>query len=303
MYDIIGDIHGYCTKLKELLKKMGYEEKNGAWKHPERKAIFVGDYIDRGPEIRETLHLVRNMVEAGSAIALMGNHEFNALAFKYHHPDGGHIRKHSHKNILQHYETIRQFHDHESEWEDYLGWIANLPLFLEIDGLRIVHACWDDNHIDYLKKINGPITKEILLKAHDKENHKDAWTVYEEILKGKEIKLPDGHFFIDKEGNKRTECRTKWWMNTDGLTLQQYLFHAPVTVRELVVPEEYQSEGYDVKAPNVFFGHYWLDPATPTVQAENICCLDYSVAKKGPLVAYRWSGENTIDNKHFVSVR
>ena len=81
MYDIIGDIHGYCSKLKELLKKMHYEEINGVWRHPERKAIFVGDYIDRGPEIRESLHLIRNMVEANAAIALMGNHEYNALSY------------------------------------------------------------------------------------------------------------------------------------------------------------------------------------------------------------------------------
>jgi hypothetical protein len=303
MYDIIGDIHGYCSKLEELLAKMNYEKKNGIWKHPERKVIFVGDYIDRGPEIRETLHLVRNMVEAGAAQAIMGNHEFNALAFTYHHPAGGHIRKHSFKNICQHYETIRQFRDHAKEWEDFVAWFANLPLFLELDGLRIVHACWEDRQIDYLKKLDRPLTKDILLKAHDEDNHKETWSAFEEVLKGKEIKLPDGHFFIDKEGTKRTRCRTKWWLNSEGLTLEDFLFHAPVTVRDLDVPSEDHSEGYDSNGPIVFFGHYWLNPGIPQSQAQNICCLDYSIAKDGMLVAYRWSGEEVIDSKHFEFVR
>ena len=302
MYDIIGDIHGYCSKLKELLIKMDYKEINGAWKHPQRKAIFVGDYIDRGPEIRETLHLVRDMVNAGSALAIMGNHEFNALAFSYHHPAGGHIRTHSVKNIIQHYQTIRQFRDHEPEWDEFLAWFANLPLFLEIDGLRIVHACWEESHIEFLKKIDGPLTKKILLQAHDDVQHTETWKVFEEILKGKEIKLPDGHFFIDKDGTKRTMCRTRWWLNSEGLALGEFLFHSPETVHDLIVSSEEQNYGYDNSAPIVFFGHYWLNPGIPHSQAPNVCCLDYSIAKEGILVAYRWSGEEVIDNNNFVTV-
>ena len=61
---------------------MGYEETNGVLRHPEgRRAVFLGDFIDRGPEIRRTHEIVRGMVEAGSALAVMGNHELNALHF------------------------------------------------------------------------------------------------------------------------------------------------------------------------------------------------------------------------------
>lgn len=49
------------------------------------------------------------MVESDSAIALMGNHEYNALCFHYQEKDGGHLRKQSIKNILQHFKTLRQF--------------------------------------------------------------------------------------------------------------------------------------------------------------------------------------------------
>jgi hypothetical protein len=80
-FDVIGDIHGYAKTLRRLLEKLGYEEVGARYTHPDhRRVIFLGDYIDRGPNIRETLGIVRAMVDAGSALAIMGNHEFNALA-------------------------------------------------------------------------------------------------------------------------------------------------------------------------------------------------------------------------------
>ena len=87
MYDIIGDIHGHADELVELLELLGYEDRNGHYRHPTRTAVFVGDFIDRGPQIREVLRLVRTMCESGSALAVMGNHEFNALAYDTPDPD------------------------------------------------------------------------------------------------------------------------------------------------------------------------------------------------------------------------
>ncbi|MEQ8240402.1 MAG: metallophosphoesterase, partial [Cyclobacteriaceae bacterium] len=58
MHDIIGDIHGHCEELEVLLDALGYQEIEDSWVHPEgRKVIFVGDYIDRGPQILETVRL------------------------------------------------------------------------------------------------------------------------------------------------------------------------------------------------------------------------------------------------------
>ncbi len=81
MYDLIGDIHGYASALKCLLRKLGYQEREGTWQHVERKVIFLGDFVDRGPEQVETVQIARRMVEAGHALAVMGNHEFNAVAW------------------------------------------------------------------------------------------------------------------------------------------------------------------------------------------------------------------------------
>jgi len=70
MIDLIGDIHGHADKLEELLLKLDYKKINGAYSHRNRKVLFVGDYIDRGPKIRKTLEIVKSMVDCDNAIAL-----------------------------------------------------------------------------------------------------------------------------------------------------------------------------------------------------------------------------------------
>ncbi|HEX7333072.1 MAG TPA: polynucleotide kinase-phosphatase [Pyrinomonadaceae bacterium] len=76
-FDIIGDVHGCFDELAALLTRLGYEftEPFHA-RHPEgRKAVFVGDLVDRGPKIPEVLKLVMNMTETAHALAVPGNHD------------------------------------------------------------------------------------------------------------------------------------------------------------------------------------------------------------------------------------
>ena len=107
-YDIVGDIHGHADKLQRLLQRLGYEERDGIYRHASRQLIFVGDFIDRGPEIRRTLQIARAMVDAGTARAVMGNHEFNALLYHTKGPDGEWLRPHNEKNTSQHQATLDQ---------------------------------------------------------------------------------------------------------------------------------------------------------------------------------------------------
>jgi polynucleotide kinase-phosphatase len=76
-FDIIGDVHGCCDELEQLLQQLGYERNDGGpWSHPaDRKAIFVGDLVDRGPRIVDTLRTVMSMSEAGTALSVPGNHD------------------------------------------------------------------------------------------------------------------------------------------------------------------------------------------------------------------------------------
>jgi protein phosphatase len=89
-FDIIGDVHGCCDELEALLGQLGYaltqlEGNDPAWgtrgfSHPEgRKAVFVGDLVDRGPRILDSVRLVRNMVVHGSALCVPGNHDMKLV--------------------------------------------------------------------------------------------------------------------------------------------------------------------------------------------------------------------------------
>ena len=303
MIDLIGDIHGHADKLEELLLKLGYKLSNGAYSHPNRKVLFVGDYIDRGPKIRKTLNIVKTMVESENAIALMGNHEYNALCFHFQETEGGHLRKHLIKNVIQHYETLKQFQNRQKEYEEYLDWFKILPLYFETDTFKAVHACWDNSTIEYLKKtlVNDRLTNDLIYQSVKKGTELNE--AIEQTLKGKEMTMPNGLYFYDKDGNKRTEMRIKWWEDPSKVTYKsisvipmEILPDTPIPLDKLKPLDFYRRD--DKK---VFFGHYWLK-GEPSLYKDNVCCLDYSVAKKGKLVAYRLNEENILDKKNFFYV-
>lgn len=81
-FDIIGDIHGCCDELEALLQLLGYEISSyqNHYHHPHgRKALFLGDLVDRGNRILDTLTLVQNMVVAGTALCVPGNHDMKLM--------------------------------------------------------------------------------------------------------------------------------------------------------------------------------------------------------------------------------
>ena len=75
-FDIIGDVHGCLHELVSLLDRLDYAPDGPAWRHPAgRRAIFLGDLVDRGPDSPGVLRLVMDMVAAGSALCVQGNHD------------------------------------------------------------------------------------------------------------------------------------------------------------------------------------------------------------------------------------
>jgi hypothetical protein len=301
--DFIGDVHGHADKLKALLDKMGYTLLNGTWSHPERKAFFVGDYIDRGPQIEETLVIVRRMVETENAIALLGNHEYNALCFHFQETDGGHLRKHLITNIIQHYETLKQFQNKQSAYENYLDWFKTLPVFYETDSFRAVHACWDNELIDYLRKhlSHNRFNDELIYQSVKKE--KKLNNAVETTLKGKEIRMPTGLSFTDKDGTTRNDIRIKWWEDPLQKNYRQISVEPLEALPEIPIDKSLlkNSDYYNLHDKPIFFGHYWLK-GNPVLYRDNICCLDYSVAKHGHLTAYRFNGEAVLDNNNLCYV-
>jgi hypothetical protein len=299
-YDLVGDVHGHADALHRLLRELDYAEVKGVFRHPERQMIFVGDFIDRGPQQREVLRIARSMCEAGAATAVMGNHEFNAIGWVARNMDGGFLRSHSAKNANQHAEFLSQIGENSSAHKDAISWFRTLPVWLDLPGLRVVHACWHDASREALVPFldeAGRFTEEGVLESYRRGS--TAHSAVEILLKGPEERLPAGIHFPDKDGEMRKEVRLRWW-DQDATTFRRAALGMDGRVDEIPdsrLPTDFR---YHEGKP-VFFGHYWLKDR-PEITAPNAACLDFSVAKEGYLTSYRWSGERELNKNSLVSV-
>ena len=308
MYDLIGDIHGHAQELKALLHKLGYEPVDDGWAHRKRKVIFLGDYIDRGPEQRESVNIVRSMVRAGSALAIMGNHEFNAIGFSTPASSGeGFLRPHTEQNRKQHRAFLDEFPAGSPEYHDVIDWFKTLPLALELPQLRAIHACYDPRQLAIIQRYLGDsflLNDESLLDAFLKDS--ELYEAIEVCLKGIEIDLPDNASYLDKDDIRRFNVRCKWW-ETGLKTIKEAALAGSQTksqFKDCALPDGFIPI-YDNKKP-VFFGHYWDRKDNPHSLTDYVACLDLSVANKeidnGKLCAYRMGGELTLQNENFVYV-
>jgi polynucleotide kinase-phosphatase len=136
-FDIIGDVHGCFDELVDLLRRTGYEVTDSTdaptAKHPEgRKAIFLGDLVDRGPNSPAVLRLVMSMVEHGTALCLPGNHDVKLL------------RKLRGRDVrITHglAETLEQLEPESDEFKQKVaGFIDDLVSHYVLDGGRLVVA-------------------------------------------------------------------------------------------------------------------------------------------------------------------
>lgn len=304
-HDIIGDIHGQAGKLKALLKQLGYRERMGAWRHPARTARFVGDLIDRGPGQLETLEIVRRMVDAGSAEAIMGNHEFNGIAYATRDPaqPGHYLRARGQSNHDQHRAFLNEVTLDSALHREWIQWFMTLPLWIETDQLRLVHACWHPPSMAVIADqlgVGNTLTPELLVAASRKDSA--AFVAVEAICKGLEIELPAPITFTDKQGIVRQRTRVRWWDDTASTYRTAALIGRDAgQLPETPIPDSAIAR-YDQAKP-VFFGHYWFS-GNPGVISAKACCVDYSAALDSePLVAYRFDGEDALSNDKLVAVR
>lgn len=317
-YDIIGDIHGQCQKLEALLRTLGYRESGGAWRHPSRQVIFVGDFVDRGPEQVRTVTTVRRMVEAGVAQAVMGNHELNAIA--WHTPDpaspGEFLRPRFHpergpKNRALHRMFLAEVEAHPNLHAELIDWFLSLPLWLDLPNLRVVHACWHQRFIEWLSPVlrDGRwLTRELMPAAVTEPDDfaaKDTPTpsvfkAVECLTKGVEVPLPHGRTFVDKDGLTRDRVRIRWW-DTDAATHRSAALLSAQECASLPDSPLPDHVRLGVQGTPLFFGHYWL-PGMPTLESSRYACLDYRAGTGTGLVAYRFDGEPQLQPERLVWV-
>jgi len=166
-YDIIGDIHGHADALGALLTKLGYGVVKGVYQHEKNKVIFFGDFIDRGPQQREVIEIVKPMVEQGHALSVMGNHEFNAICYATSEKGGRVLREHSEKNTAQH-QAFLDAYPVAVERSTIIDWFKTLPVHIETSGIRVIHASWNEKALACqapLLVVKAPIYWDINLRS------------------------------------------------------------------------------------------------------------------------------------------
>ncbi|MFW5693782.1 MAG: metallophosphoesterase [Alkalispirochaeta sp.] len=314
MFDIIGDIHGHADALELLLHDLGYRHRAGAWRFPggRRRAVFVGDFIDRGPQIHRTIEIVRHMLDHDTAWAVMGNHEYNALLWHTRDDRGTWLRRHDPVHYAQHAETLNQYAQQPYALRELLEWIKTLPLFLERDEFRVVHAAWDEQAVAHVRSDPCAVANRAFLAKSAVAGYRES-EIVERLLKGVEIPLPRGRWYHDKEGTPRYKTRTRWWIDREEQARLSSL-HGTLTMNMVAMPPADRElgdvpldagdlthlPGYHDSRP-VFVGHYWLR-GRPAPFTDRIACVDYSIARGGSLCAYRFDGELPLTADRFMCV-
>jgi hypothetical protein len=301
-WDIVGDIHGELEGLRLLLKKLGYREEGGLIAHPAgRKLVFVGDLIDRGPDSRGVLHLVRRLVDSGQALVVMGNHEYNFIAYRTQDDEGKRLRLNTPGHRAQIAQTLQSFKGHEDEIDNWIEWMKGLPFFLDLGGLRVVHASWVPGDIAYLAD-KSLLDRDFLIESA--RHGSPAWEAIGRVLKGVEIEMPDGKIVRDSNRIPRRNMRVRWWGDLSGLSWSEMAFPLGTNLPdgEAVLNGLSDLLAYGPDEPPVFFGHYKLKHHPLAPQAPNVATLDYGLGHGGYATAYRWSGEEVIEPENFVQV-
>ncbi|MGP5211298.1 metallophosphoesterase [Psychrobacter alimentarius] len=301
--DIIGDIHGYADKLVGLLTELGYRH-NGQYYVPPagHRALFIGDLIDRGPQQLATLEIVFAMLDADVADAVMGNHEYNALAFATPDPNDPtqYLRSHSDAHKRQHEAFLAEVPFGSDKHQYWLQRFYEIPLWLESDDACFVHACWDVDSMDilqpFLTEDNCLTPQGLIATASEPSVPFDA---LERVLKGVETPLPEGMAMVDKEGTRRTRVRVRWWLDELNTRTLYEVARAPTSALAQI-PIDALAENIDFAIKThkpVFVGHYWLT-GTPEPLSHQVVCTDYSAAiDSGYLTCYQFDTKRPLPLK------
>jgi hypothetical protein len=309
-YAIIGDVHGMLEPLEQLLQKLGFSQQQGIYQHPDTIAIFAGDLVDRGKHQRGVLELVRAMVEHGSAIAIMGNHEYNVISSYSINPlTQQPFIKHDLHNQKHRRAILNDYPLEGKDTAEMINWLKNMPLFLKLDDLNVVHATWNDQMIERLKHYtnqHGQLNADAWQEALTKGTYlQEAIRI---LLKGASLPLPSTIKAEYPNTQLRKWYRISWWNN--DISHWDNILCSPRDAKLFAntpLPTQFPfDEDYDEQRSSLFFGHYWFK-GTPKPVKRNIACVDYSACRGGKLTAYIWQKADKPNEKglradRFISV-
>jgi hypothetical protein len=253
--DVVGDVHGEIDALRDLLGHLGYADDG---RHPEgRRLVFLGDLTDRGPDSPAVVDLVQSLVAAGRAQCVLGNHDLNILLSDRKHDN--HWFFGEEWSLDSSAEPTPAVLADDSIRQTVVGFFETLPLVLEREDVRVVHACWDDSMVEIARQSSDVLT---LYKQHKDQidaDHKSR-PMLDKIDRGLEHqnRNPVKVLTSGKEervenpfvasGKERCEKRVQWW-------------------------EQYDAPQFCI------FGHYSYHPGHADLSSKAICA-DFAVAKR-----------------------
>ena len=282
--------------------------------------MFIGDLVDRGDGQLEVLQTVKAMVDAGSALIVMGNHEFNAVCYATRDPrlPWKFLRKHEGRKKEDHKAFLSL---DKPDRKLYIKWFKTLPLWLQLTGsegqtLRVIHACWHEPSMEVVRRhcdgSNRLLTVGNFAEAGRKRKHKqtDLYEAIEVLLKGPEISLTKyGCEPFYDHGTKRKAARMRWWdpnartlraISTDIRGMETEDGRDYPGVPDVKVDDSDVSIVYTDAVP-LIFGHYWLCWTDRRKElTDYTACVDFSGDHH--LVAYRWDGQPTVSCENYVAV-
>jgi len=147
--DIIGDIHGEMDALTALMDRLGYSREN---EHPEgRRLIFLGDFVDRGPDSAGVMEKVMALIERGVAYAVLGNHELNLF-------DNEKKADHNAWYFGSDKPELAKLKIDDARKAKLEGFMKSLPVAMEREDLRVVHAAWHGPSIDLIREESDAVS-------------------------------------------------------------------------------------------------------------------------------------------------
>ncbi len=256
--DVVGDVHGEIDALLSVMHHLGYDD-DGT--HPDhRRLVFVGDLTDRGPDSPAVVDLVQSLLKTHRAQCVLGNHDLNILLGDRKHDN--HWFFDEKWSLDGSDEPTPAVLADDNIRQRVLEFFGSLPLVLEREGLRVVHACWDDAMVEMARRADDAVA---LYKAHvatidARHEDSDPDDFDRKIVRGLEhqnlnpvkvltsgkerrVKTP-----FEASGKLRYEERVPWW-------------------------EDYTAN------PLCVFGHYSNYRGGTSLSSRAIC-VDFAVAKR-----------------------
>lgn len=307
-FDIIGDVHGHAAELNILLQHLGYAVRNGAYRHPDRKALFVGDLFNRGPESRAAIDIVMKMCQTDEAVAVVGNHEYNDRLIALRDAHGFEIRSDK-KDMTRFEETMAEYaalNDDGATWHAHQMFLYGLPLYYENAHVRISHAARNPRHMDLLAKetTDGYLSDAQMIAVEKEYGASDFASAVIDTVRGPIVRLHELEPLGFKPQGGRDVMRVKWWalkagahQDTDEVAVENILLDIPKEWRGRTIPFGLiRSHIFEDNDPRPhFFGHYKLNDTPPHITSTKHQCLDFGTfTVNGKLTAYRFDIGDTV---------